>query len=141
MGTQVLSCLRILRNTIIIKRRPRTPTNIYDGTPCDNSIRLWAVKCIVTNSSIFAVGRGTGSASTKVRFLEDLKFLLQSNKKLLLGKYHSRIWLWNTANTQNRAFFRNISPLKSVKFRLKKTHLSTDIERSPRSSSTEIYTI
>ena len=35
LGTQVLSCLRILRNTIIIKRRPRTTTNIYDGTSCE----------------------------------------------------------------------------------------------------------
>ena len=83
---------------------------------------------------------GPGSATTKVRFFEHLKFLFQPNKKLLFGKYHNRIWLRNTANTEWR-FFHNISPLKAVKFRLKKIHLSSDIERSPGSCSTKIYTI
>ena len=76
----------------------------------------------IAPSSLLAGGRGCGS--TKVRFFEHLKFLLQPNEKLLFGKYHSRICLWNTANTQNRAFFRNTSPLKAVKFHLKKIHLS-----------------
>ena len=66
----------------------------------------------------------SGSASTQVRFFEHLQFLLQPNKMLVFGKYLSRIWLRNTANTQNRAFFRNISPLKAVKVRLKKIHLT-----------------
>ena len=65
---------------------------------------------------------GPGSASTKVRFFEHIKFLLQPNKKLLLGKYHSRISLRNTTNEYS--FFRNILLLKVVKFRLKKIHLS-----------------
>ena len=84
MGTQVLSCLRILRNTIIIKRRPRTPTNIYDGTPCDNSIRLWAVKCIVTNSSIFAVGRVLDLLLLKYDFWKILNFCFSRIKSYFL---------------------------------------------------------
>ena len=48
---------------------------------------------------------GPGSASTRARFFKHLKFLLRPNKKLLFGKYHTRIWLRNTANTQNTAFF------------------------------------
>ena len=71
----------------------------------------------IAPSSLLA--EGPGSASTKVRFFEHL-FLLQPNKKLLFGKYHSRIWLRNTINTHNRAFFRNISLLKVFKFDLKK---------------------
>ena len=57
----------------------------------------------IASSSLLA--RGPESTSTKVQFFEHLKFLLQSNKKLLFGKYHSRIWLRKTANIENRAFF------------------------------------
>ena len=57
----------------------------------------------IASSSLLA--RGPESTSTKVKFFEHLKLLLQSNKKLLFGKYHRRIWLRNTANTENRAFF------------------------------------
>ena len=47
---------------------------------------------------------GLESASTKVQFFKHLKFLLQPNKKLLFGKYHSRGGLKNTVNTHIELF-------------------------------------
>ena len=67
---------------------------------------------MVTNSSIFAVGRVPGSASSKVRFFKHLRFLFQPNEKLTFAKYHSRGGLRNTTNTQFRVLFRNSSPKK-----------------------------
>ena len=57
-----------------------------------------------------SAGRGPGFAFTNVRFFEHLKFLLQPNKKLLFCKYHSRVRLMNTANTQNRTLSQYLTP-------------------------------
>ena len=42
---------------------------------------------------------GPESASSEVRFFKPFRLLLQPNKKLLFGKYHSRGGLKNTDNT------------------------------------------
>ena len=114
--TQVLSCLRILLNTIAIKSRSRTPTNISDGTPCDNTLiyGLEPYKLLLQIVPFSLLAGGPGSASTKVQFFKHLKFLLQPNQKLRFGKYHCRIWLRNTANTRNRSSFTILHPWKPL---------------------------
>ena len=73
-------------------------------TLCDNTVLCsFQLYTIVKNSSIFDVGRGSESASSKVRFFKHLKFHLQPNKKLLFAKYHNKGELRNTANTYYRA--------------------------------------
>ena len=51
-------------------------------TPCDNTVMYgFQLLTAITNSSIFSVGRGPGSPSSKVRFFKHLRF-----KKLLFAK-------------------------------------------------------
>ena len=81
--SNILNLVKILQNTIVIKNRSRTSTNVKGRTPCNNTVIYgFQPKTIVTNSSIFAVGMGLESTSCKVRFFKHLRFLSEPNKEL-----------------------------------------------------------
>ena len=69
-------------NPIFIRRRSRTPTEISDGTSYE--VNNFLLKTIVINDFIFAVSRGTWSASSKVRLFNILHSSFSRKKHYLL---------------------------------------------------------